>query len=353
MTIIIVSSCTKNSNGDDPNLPPQIVTNGVYILNNGNYASNDAALSLYNPLNKSLTTNVFQSVNGRKLGDLAQSMLIYGNKMYIAVYNSKVLFVTDRNGKIEKELRITENGTALSPRNLIGHNGKVYVTLYEGYLGQIDTTGFSSTLVKVGDNPEGVVISKEKAFVANSGGMNYPVYGKTVSVVDINTMTEIKTIEVADNPTYLATNIRGEVYLISLGNYSDVFNTLQRIDPNSYSVSVLSERPVTYMSMGSDSKLYFISAQYDQNYTPEVSVGVYNTLSGTMEADFVVDGTKIKETPTCISVDPVTEEVYIGTSDYVSEGDMYVFSREGKLKDKFATGGLNPIGAFFRMDISK
>lgn len=350
--LAVVSSCTKNTGGDQ-DVPPQVVTNGVYILNNGNYASNDASLSLYNPVTKALSTNVFQNKNGRKLGDLAQSMLIYGGKMYIAVYNSKVLFVTDSEGKIVEELKISNNGQVLSPRGVVGHNGKVYVTLYEGYLAQVDTTSYSTRLVKVGDNPEGVAVSGEKVFVANSGGMNYPVYGKTVSVVDISSMTEIKTIEVADNPTALAVNIRGEVFLISMGNYVDVFNTLQRIDPNSYSVTVLSNKPVTYMSMGSDSRLYFLSAQYDEDNVPDVSVGIYNTLSGAMEADFMMDGTKIKESPTCFSVDPVTEDVYIGTSDYVSEGDMYVFSKDGKLKDQFTSGGLNPMGVYFRMGLSK
>ena len=74
------------------------VKTGTYILNNGNYASNDASLALYNPDSKAISTNVFENANGKKLGDLAQDMLIYGGKMYIAVYNSKVIFVTDRKG---------------------------------------------------------------------------------------------------------------------------------------------------------------------------------------------------------------------------------------------------------------
>ena len=52
-----------------------------------------------------------------------------------------------------------------------------------------------------------------------------------------------------------------------------------------------------------------------------------------------------------VNINPVTNDVYIGTSDYVSEGDMYVFSKEAKLKHTFGTGGLNPVGAFFVMGL--
>lgn len=349
----VIVSCNKNNGPDVP--PPSIVTEGAYVLNNGNFASNDAALSLFDPQTNQISKNVFEAVNGKKLGDLAQDMLIYGSKMYIAVYNSKVIFVTDRGGKIINEIKVSNGSSQLSPRALIGHKGKVYATLYEGYLAQIDTVNYESTLVKVGDNPEGLVAVEDKIFVANSGGMNFTVgkdYGNTVSVVNIQgTPTVTMDIEVVKNPTRLLTNIRGEVFLISMGDYASVPNTLQRIDSRSYAVNTITDRPVTYMSMSADSKLYYISAQYDENWNTIASVGVYNTLSGTMEADFLADGSIIRNTPTCISVDPVTDEVYIGTSDYVSEGDMYLFSKDGKLKHSFGTGGLNPIGVYFMMGL--
>ncbi|MCF0177840.1 MAG: hypothetical protein HUJ90_04365, partial [Bacteroidales bacterium] len=39
--------------------------------------------------------------------------------------------------------------------------------------------------------------------------------------------------------------------------------------------------------------------------------------------------------------------IFVGESDYVSTGTMYVFTKDGKLYDKFDTGGLNPHGATF------
>ena len=48
-----------------------------------------------------------------------------------------------------------------------------------------------------------------------------------------------------------------------------------------------------------------------------------------------------------MSSDPVTGNVYIGTSDYTNTGDMFIFSPEGKLIDQLALSGLNPMGAYF------
>lgn len=337
-------SCQKNK-PEAEKVPEQTIALGAYILNNGNYASNDASISFYDYNTSSLVAGVFQSANGKKLGDLAQDMLIYGNKMYIGVYNSKVVFVTDKKGKIVKELKFSGESGNLSPREFTAHSGKVYVSLYEGYVAQIDTTDFSTKMVTVGDNPEGMAVSNEKLFVANSGGMNYPVYGKTVSVVDLKggALDVIATLDVADNPTDFVVGPAGELFLISMGNYADVINTLQEINKSTYEVKKVTDTPITMMDMGPDGKLYFISAQYGY----ECLVGTYSPTSKSFDFNFITDGTTFVNTPMSISVDPVTADVYIGTSDYVTEGDMYVFSKDGKLKNKFGTGGLNPIGTYF------
>ena len=65
-----------------------------------------------------------------------------------------------------------------------------------------------------------------------------------------------------------------------------------------------------------------------------------------MQSGFITDGTVVDNTY-CLSVDPISGNLYIGTSDYVSTGDMYIFSPEGKLIDQLALSGLNPMGAYF------
>lgn len=337
---ILFVSCEK-----EPNIDPEVpeATTGVFVLNSGNFGSNDASLAQYNPDTKVVTYGVFQSVNGQKLGDTAQDMLIYGSKMYIAVYNSGVIFVTDRTGKILKEIK--EEGR--SPRYFTTYKGNVFVTYYEGYLAKIDTTSLSvMASVKVGDNPEQVKAANGKLYVANSGGMHYPNYGKTVSVVNPAVMAVTKTLSVVDNPANIEVDSKGDVYLVSLGNYADILGTLQKIDSQTDVVTTVSDLPVSFITMGLNDKIYFVSSQYDASWNLIADYYVYDALTETVTGKFITDGTSVSG-PYSITADPVTGNVYLGTSDYVSTGDMYIFSANGVLINKFDTGGINPIGCYF------
>lgn len=335
--LVMVSSCKK------PVPDPVEVTVGVYVLNNGNYGGNDASLSLYDPSSKSLGSNVFLNANGKKLGDTAQDLVIFGSKMYISVYNSKVIFVTDHKGKILKEIAVAGDNGNLSPRYFTTYGDKVYVTFYEGFLGEIDTTSYSVKKVAVGPNPDQVAAAGGKLYVANSGGLAFPVYNNTVSVVDASSFKVSKTLEVVVNPQYIKTNPDGYLYLISTGDYGAIPCTLQKIDSRTDAVTTIQGIAPSFMAMD-DYNMYVISSSYDENGKLTCKYYVFDTKTDTYK-DFITDGTDVQNACS-ISVDRVGNMVYIGCSDYVSNGDMYVFTQDGVKYDKFDTGGLNPMGVF-------
>lgn len=340
-SLFVFSSCEKKPDPD----PKVEVTVGVYVLNNGNFESNDACLSFYDTELKSTASNVFYTVNGKKLGDTAQDIIVFGTKMYIAVYNSQVIFVTDHKGKILKEITVAGDNGNLSPRYFTSYGDKVYVTYYEGYLGEIDTTSYSVRKVAVGPNPDQVTASNGKLYVANSGGLAFPVYNNTVSVVSASSFTVAKTLEVVINPQYIKTDSQGNVFLISTGNYGDIPCTLQKIDPSTDAVTTIDGLNPSLMDIAPDSNnLYVICSTYDANWNLTCNYYVYDTATGKY-TDFITDGTDVQNAYS-ISVDPIGNKLYIGTSDYISTGDMYVFSLDGKLDDTFDTGGLNPIKVY-------
>src|SRR5574344_1191157 len=343
LSILVVSSCNK----ENPTPEPKI-TVGAFILNSVNYGSNDANLAFYDAQNKSVTYDVFKNINsGKKLGDTAQDMVIFGSKMYISVYNSQIIFVLDKNGKYIDEIVVKGPNSNLSPRYFTTYSDKLYVTYYEGYLGEIDTTSFEVKRVEVGPNPDQVVSSNNKLYVANSGGMSYPNYGKTVSVVNPSTMEVIKTLDVVDNPQYLEVDSQGDVYLISIGNYTeDAPATLQKINTVTDVVTKVDGISPTYMAMGNDDSLYLITSKYDEKWNVVNGYYVYDAITEKLGGNFITDGTNVPSAY-YISTDPVSGDVYIGSSDYVSNGDMYIYTSKGVLVKKFDTGGLNPIGAFF------
>ncbi|MDR0825173.1 MAG: hypothetical protein LBN74_08775 [Prevotella sp.] len=323
-----------------PVVEPPLVGTGAYILNEGNYGSNDANLTYYDYETGKVTYSIFESINQKQLGDTGQDIITYGNKTYVAVAGSAVIYVLDKTGKILQTIESTKDGKKQQPRNLTAYDGRIYVTYFDGYLAKINPNTLTiEAQVAVGRNPEFVRASKGKLYVSNSGGLDYdkPIgYDKTVSVIDVATFKEDKKIEVVINPDKMAVDSRGDIYVISKGNYDDISNTLQRIDADTHTITQIGK--ATAMTMCND-KLYYIYSQWG---VATIIYGVYDTKAKKILTDnFITDGTVVND-PYSISSDPVKNYIFIGTSDYITNGDMYVFSADGKLIKKFDTGGLNP-----------
>lgn len=320
---------------------------GIYFLNSGKKGNNNASVSFFNANTQKMDIDAFKTTNGRGLGDTSNDMLVYGSKIYISVYNSNMIEVTDLKGKSIKQIK--SKGDALLPRFFTAHEGKVYVTLYDGFVACMDTTSLEITKkVKVGRNPEQLVVANKKLYVANSGGMDYntPVgYDKTVSIIDLASFTETKKIDVVVNPVNLVTDSQGDVYLVSMGDYKDIPNTFQRIDTKTDKVATIKTTNATEMVSTGD-KLYMIYSQYDANWNQIISYISYDAINEkVISNNFITDGTKIAK-PYKIGADPITGSIYITASDYKNNGDVYAFDATGKKLFQFGVG-LNPIKAVF------
>lgn len=345
--LLLISSCNKF----DPSDPQEVYGSGFYVLNNGNWGSNDANIGIIDFQTRQVQKDAFKTSNGKALGDVGQDAISYGSNLFISVYGSATVFVTDKmNLKIEKAINGTgTSGETLSPRYFAAHGDNVYVSFYEGYVGAIDTLTLSlKSLVKVGDNPEEIVYANNKLFVANSGGMNYPNYGHTVSVIDPAKMEVVEEIEVGINPNRLEVDKDENVYVLSWGDYAATPAQLQVINSTSYNVSSVSEVKDPYdMAMGLNGKLYVLTSSYDENWNAVTDIVVYDTKEKRYLDMFSSMATELKNKysiSTDLSLGDIAQGmVFIGTSDYISTGDIYVFDVLGNLLTQMDTGGLNPI----------
>lgn len=330
--VCLFTSCDEKSPIDEPTDSP--ATNGFYFLSSGNYAGNDAGLDFYDAVEEKLYKNVFKTKNNRNLGDTGNDMIVYGSKLYIAVAGSKTVEVTEPDGTSIKQLSFEGD-----PRYLVAHGGKIYVSLFNGYVARLDTASLSvEKTVQVGRNPEQIVAANGKLYVANSGGLDYasPIgYDKTVSVIDVANFTEIKKIEVVINPSCIAADKDGDVYVASMGNYQDIAPVFQRIDKND-NVTVVKDVLVSDMAATGEF-IYILSPQSD--------IIVYNALQESVQSvNFVSDPAAIPSKPYKICVDAVNGYVFISSSDYVNNGDYYLFDLTGKKLHQWEVG-LNPIKA--------
>jgi len=335
--LTLMSAC-RDSDKKKPDIPD---TTGIYILNSGNYYSNDASLVSYDPITGAVSSDIISARNGKQLGDVANDMIIYGSKMYIAVTNSAVIFVCDLEGNILRELK---EGT---PRHLCAEGGKVYATLFEGYAAEVDTTTYSVRKVQVGANPEGIACSGEKIYVADSFGYDTSgTYGTTVSVLDRNTFTFLKEITVLNNPQTLHAATDGTLYLVCWGNYSDIPASLQKINPATDAVTTIQDIHPTNMVIAGDDTAYLLCSSYDDQWQQTVKFYTYDLKSDTVTGEFVSS----EDIPDgySLSYDSASELLYIGSSDYSSTGEMYIVTPSGAILNHFDTRGMNPISVAFR-----
>ena len=337
---IMALSFTSCSKDDDPIEEIVIPSEYIYVLNSGNMGGNDASLSMYDLKESTVTKDVFEAQNGRRLGDTGQDIIVYGSKMYIAVSGESTIEVTDLEAKSVKQIK-----TDGSPRYFAVYQGKVYVTYFNGYVARIDTASLNvEERVQVGRNPEQLVAVNGKLYIANSGGADYATevgYDKTVSVVDIASFTETKKINVVINPTDVEADDAGNVYVISKGNYYDIPNTIQKINTRTDEVTVVSGIDGTVMTTAGNT-LYSIYSQWG---VAEIFYYAFNTANNTVISDNFIGSTNISD-PYQINYDATYESLFITSSDYMSDGDVYIFDKTNKFVNTFEAG-LNPMKAVY------
>jgi hypothetical protein len=163
-------------------------------------------------------------------------------------------------------------------------------------------------------------------------------YDKTVSVVDLATFAEIAKVEVACNPAVVVA-AGDELYVASYGNYADVPSTLQRISADG-AVSVVEECSNMTEFCYNSGRLYGFFSAYDENWNATVSYLSYGV------EDRVVDSPWIKETflPSPYKVCAAGEYVCVTSSDYINDGDVYLYDTDGMLVHSIPSG-LNPVKA--------
>jgi hypothetical protein len=321
-----------------PSKPAAEFAYDVWVLNEGLWNMNNSSITGYHTISKSHTTDFFSEENGRVLGDVGNDMMVYGAKVYVAVNQSSVLEVVNvYSGKSIKQISlINEKGKGRQPRCITSYRKYVYVCCFDGYVLQFDTSSLHLvSVLKAGDNPDGICVANDKLYVSNSGGLNYPDYGNTVSVFDLASGKEIKKITVHTNPGKLMSDAYGRVFLMSLGNYEDIPSRLQRINTLSDTVEETYDFSVSNFDIYRTT-LYFYHYDFQSGKTVFKQM---DTQSGQISVAAFPSSNQKLQTPYCLSVNPYTGDVYIGDAlDYQSNGDMYAFTPKGELKYNFETG---------------
>jgi len=328
---------------------------GFFLLNEANMGSNKSSLDYFDYETGNYYRDIFPTINPtitHNLGDVGNDIQIYGNKLYAVINCSHLIEVMDVNtAKHLHTINIT------NCRYIVFKDKYAYVSSYNGPV-KIDPNAPIGSVVKVdttdmsivgqcivGYQPDELVIKGNKLYVANSGGYRVPNYDRTISVIDLNTFTEIKKIDVAINLHRLELDNYGYLYVSSRGDYKKIGSKTFIIDTNTDKViEELPLLPNSNMSLAGDS-LYIYSVEWSHiTQKNTVTYAIYDTkLKKTVTRNFIKDGTEKKiKVPYGIAINPETEEFFTtDAKDYVSPGTLYCFDQKtGRKKWSVMTGDI-------------
>ncbi|OWP64891.1 hypothetical protein CDA63_00595 [Hymenobacter amundsenii] len=330
---------------NDPNPgPAPIITNSVFVVNEGNFTRSNADISLFSKASSSVTNlALFASSNkGAPLGDVAQSMAVRDSLGYIVVNNSNKVEVVSL-AKFKSKATISN---LKMPRYFASASSdKGYVTetvTYSGANGQVSVidlkTNKVTKTIEVGSQPEQLAVVGSRLYVTNNGG-------NTVTVINTSTDQVEGTIPVGDGPNSVVGDRNGRVWVLSSGKV--VYNpnpTL--VTKGSLSMIIPGQLTATTRETASNQSSpgnLTINGSRDQLYYTYLG-GVY-TVSIT-EATLPTTPLIRQGTFRGLGVDPQDGTIYGSRAPFTAAGKVIRYRPTGAPIDSFAVG-IGPNGFVF------
>lgn len=332
----------------------------LFVLNEGGMGSNNATLDFLRFSDGKYVTGAFKKMNpeiAAGLGDVGNDIAIHGVEAWIVVNNSGIVEVI--SAYEETEIAAIQVPT---PRNIAFDNTYAYVTSWAGaYVtygadysvadsknpkGQVYRINLNTKKVEgsveVGYQPEGIACYNGKLYVANSGGIASQLpptysYDNTVSVIDAASFKVEKTVEVQVNLKNVYSDGTGNIYVTTLGNYSDVHSGLymlkaaapEQVNWVADYVSVSALCGDTVYCIGTDS-------EYDWSGAPH-TYSAWSVTGGTKKA---LSLTLTETTPYGLAVLDADTFLLGDAGDYFNPGTVSCYYKGTKRWD--VTAGVCP-----------
>lgn len=187
---------------------------GAYITNEGAFGNSNGSVSYFDIDSAYVINHLFESVNGRPLGDVVQSMAISGDQAFIVVNNSQKVEVVD----LKTFLSAGVIDGLEYPRTFLPVNDKKgYLTdgNFRGRVYVVDLATLKITdTIPCGSGPEKMIIYRNKVFVANSGGWGND---STLTVIDTASDRVAATWTVGMNPADLVLDRNDQLWALCKG----------------------------------------------------------------------------------------------------------------------------------------
>lgn len=304
---------------------------GMYVLCEGNMGANKASLDYLDMTTGTYSRNIYPSRNPGKvleLGDVGNDIKVYGTRLWMVINQSNRVEVASAATAVSLGSVNIPNA-----RYLAFHDRYAYVSSYVGpvsgqsVLGEvyrIDTlTQRVDGRCTVGFQPEEMAVMGGKLYVANSGGyraLQGEGYDRRVSVIDLNSFSVERTIDVAPNLFRLRRDRYDCLWATSRGDYDQQPGRIYKIEQGIVADSI--DVAATDLAFHGDSLLFLHRdgcGLYDLRNRRLVSRQLLRLPSG-----------EHIETPYGLMVDDSDGRIYVmDATNYVSSGKLFCFDDHG------------------------
>lgn len=336
---LLLGGCVQDPSSLAPSVPTPSAT-GVYILNEGNFGRSNSTLSYYDLESFRVERDVFFSVNNKVLGDVGNSMVLHGGFGYIIVNNSHKIEIIEL--ATHRNVGTINVGAGKSPRQMVMLNDStaLVTALYDASVLEVDIKNKAVLRrIPVGANPEGIAIAAGKAFVANSGLGR----GRTVSVINLASLSVVRTLVVGDNPVGVQVTPSGFVYIVCVGFYNDLTNPDDDTPARIAVINPTTDALVDSVALGGHG--YEIAISMDgKGYAP-TTLGVVTVDTRIHRATGVFKPGEFYS----IGIEEVSGDIYLADAkNYIQPGTVFVYAPDGRLRTQFDVGLIPGTFAFKR-----
>jgi len=331
-------SCSKV-----PDLPPSNFTfgGGVLILNEGNYRAGNSSLSFYSYDSSKVYNDLFYSINGRHLGDVANSIVIKADKAYIVVNNSGKIEVVDQMTLVSTA---TINGL-ISPRNMtIINDSKAYVSsLYSDSVAIINLANNSiSGYINLRRSSEAIVVTGNKAFISNWMG------GSELMVVNTLSNKVVDSIKVGIEPESMVIDKTGTLWVLCNGGWTrENFAKLITINISTdkvikeFQFPTLQASPSCLKIDGYGQNLFYLDGGVKQMDINSDKLPVIPIIQPGAGEYFYK-----------IAINPINSDIFVtDAADFVQQGYVLLYKNDGAFVSK-QKADINPASMCFRLRIN-
>lgn len=347
-----ITSCKKENNNYSQTF---IESGSAIVVNEGNFGSSNASIS-YIDRDGVASNYIYEAANsGINIGDIIQSYTTVGTKGIICVNNSNKIEIVD--ARTFKHIATIIDNTASQNTSYVRYaigvsNTKAYVTngnSATGDVGEVEVIDLNTNTItksiNVGKGPEQLAIFGNSVYVCNSGGYNVD---STVSVINIANDVVTATINVGDIPTKIVKDAQNNLWVLCKGQAPDyITNTtpakLVRINTTTNTVDrsfvlINAGSPTIYnmnLAIGDNGRKVYYSLA-DNVYVLDITTPAISTMP-------LIS----KDNLYGLSASPYNNQIWVlQAPNFTSSGYVFRYNATGSLIDSIKVG-IAPNGAFF------